>query len=127
MRCDDVKAYYDAIYLGEPIEDANFPRYHARAADALDAATFGRWRRDHPPDVRDAIIRALCAQVAYLYESGASDATDGTGGSYTVGHVSVQSGSGASGSTAAYGGLCRSAVMMLAPTGLLYNGGDVMC
>lgn len=128
MASEEVKAYYDAIYLGEPMDDADFPPLHARALDALDAATFGRWRSRHPPGVREAILRALCAQVEYLYSVGADGGLDGgSTGSYTVGHVSVNGGSAAGGSLAAYGGLCRRAVMVLAPTGLLYNGGDVLC
>lgn len=119
----DVKPFYDGIYLGEPIPDEDFPRLQARAEDALMAATFGRLHECHPPHVKDAIMRAWCAQIEWLQLNGVEAANGADAGAgYVVGNVTVY-GVAAKSTDGTTGGLCKRAVMFLAPTGLLYSGG----
>lgn len=126
MFADEVKSFYDGIYLGEPIPDEDFPRLQQRAEDALMAATFGRLHGCHPPHVKDAILRAWCAQIEYLFFSGVETASGADAGAgFVVGHVTVYGVSQVrtDGTT---GGLCKRAVMFLQPTGLMYAGGALL-
>lgn len=114
--------FYIEIYQGEPVDDADFPRLFARAEEALQALTLGRLY-----EVDDAfcdhVKRALCAQIEYLHMMGVETATVGTsGGSFTTGHVSVNSGSNSSDAEKNGISVCARAQMLLFPTGLLYRG-----
>lgn len=131
MLLGDLKSFYDSAYLGEPIEDEDFPRLQARAEDALMAATFGRLS-GHPPGfcgpMWDAVMRAACAQVEFMFFNGFESGYGvGNNGGFTVGHVSVNAGRGdVSSSDGSINGLCQKAAMYLLPTGLMYSGGVLL-
>lgn len=88
--------YYTNTYLGEPIKQADYPRFEKRAEDliltlinrtaeqvaAIDAAT------------HTAVLNSICAQIEYLQEYGVGVATYGkeAGGGFTVGKVTVNNG-----------------------------------
>ena len=125
MLLGDLKTYYDTIYLGEPIPDEEFPRLQARAEDVLMAATFGGLS-GHPRHlcgpIKDAVLRAACAQVEYIYVNGLEAGGDESGMSaFTTGHVSVSGGNGNTNTST--NGLCKRATIFLMPTGLMYSGG----
>lgn len=122
MFCD-LRAFYDTEYIGETIEEEDFPRLQARAEDAVLAATFGRSQGALPAPVERIVKKAVCAQIEWLALNGAEMALGAVGsGGFTVGHVTVQSGnSGQNGGNAC--GLCEAAVRLLAMTGLMYGGG----
>lgn len=119
----EVMEYYNSVYLGQEIPEEDFARLQARAEDALMAATFGRLHGCFASRWKDAILKAWCAQVEWLFINGyeASHMSDG-GAGFAVGHVTIY-GSSAKNSDGVTGGLCKRAIMFLAPTGLLYCGG----
>jgi hypothetical protein len=96
--------FYTDTYMGEPIAAEDFPRYEARAEDAIlivinktadEAALL-------PEAVLTAVKKAICAQIEYLFEYGLSVSVYGkeAGGGFTVGKVSVNNGSSAAGAGA---------------------------
>lgn len=96
--------YYSGTYYGEPVAEADFPRYEARAEDLI----LGLIRKTAEQaealqvDTLTAVRKAICAQVEYLYEYGIGVASYGreAGGGFTVGKVSVNEGSSAAASGA---------------------------
>jgi hypothetical protein len=89
--------YYINTYMGDFMAAADFPRYEARAEDAIlilinktadEAAAL-------PVAVLTAVKKAICAQIEYLFENGISVSVYGkeAGGGFTVGKVSVNNGS----------------------------------
>ena len=89
--------FYTNTYMGEPITAEDFPRYEARAEDAIlivinktadEAALL-------PEAVLSAVKKAICAQIEYLFEYGMGVSVYGkeAGGGFTVGKVSVNIGS----------------------------------
>ena len=96
--------YYTQTYMGEPVLQADFPRYDARAEDLI----LGLIRKTEEQaaalqaDTLTAVRKAICALVEYLYEYGIGVASYGreAGGGFTVGTVSVNEGSSAAASGA---------------------------
>lgn len=91
--------YYINTYMGDFIAAEDFPRYEARAEDAIlilinktadEAAAL-------PVAVLTAVKKAISAQIEYLFENGISVSVYGkeAGGGFTVGKVSVNNGSNA--------------------------------
>ena len=125
------KSEYDA-YLGEAIPADDFPRYAARASEAVDAAC--GWKialaglESFDSFDQTQIKLAVCAQCEALYLGGIENAlgdSAGTGGYYSIGKTSVMSYGGKQGSTgsgSAATQLCAKASGALFPTGLLYTG-----
>lgn len=117
------ECFYNETYFGEPIAVLDFPRYEARAEDSVLA--FIRMTAADvealPGDVQTCVYKAICAQMEYLAEYGLSVAAFGqeAGGGFTVGKVSVQSGSSASGKTGAQSIIAPGVMMYLEQTGLL--------
>lgn len=96
--------FYTNTYYGEPVSVDDFPRYEARAEDAIlivinktadEAALL-------PEAVLLAVKKAICAQIEYLFEYGLSVSVYGkeAGGGFTVGKVSVNNGSASAGAGA---------------------------
>ena len=114
--------FYTDTYYGEPVTADDFPRFEARAEDAIlimihrtadEAAAL-------PAAVLLAVQKAICAQIDYLFEYGMSVSVYGkeAGGGFTVGKVSVNNGS----ATAAAGArsmIVPAAMAYLEQTGLL--------
>lgn len=90
------------------------------------AATFGRLH-EASAAMQTNVKNALCAQVEWLALNGVQAATTGTGdnSTFVVGHVTLYS-SGSKDYGGVTGGACRKALMYLAQTGLLYNGGVML-
>lgn len=116
------ECFYNDVYFGEPIATIDFQRYEARAEDAVLA--FIRMTRDQaealPEDILTLVCKAICAQMEYLWEYGASVASfgkEGDGG-FTTGRVSVHAGS-RSEATGARSILAPGVMMYLEQTGLL--------
>lgn len=114
--------YYTNTYLGEPVTADDFPRYEARAEDAIlilinktadEAALI-------PEAVLVAVKKAICAQIEYLYEYGLSVSVYGkeAGGGFTVGKVSVNNG-GTTGAAGVKSMLAPAVYAYLEQTGLL--------
>lgn len=117
------ECFYNDVYFGEPVSTLDFQRLEARAEDtvlaycrlsAADAETL-------PEHIMIPLCKAICAQMEYLAEYGVSVASFGqeAGGGFTVGKVSVQSGSSASGKTGAQSIIAPGVMMYLEQTGLL--------
>lgn len=132
MTFIDINDYTE--YLGEPIPSEDFPRYAARASEAVDAATGWRIsarRLENFSEADQAQIRlAVCAQCEAYWLNGAETAlgaaASGDGG-YTIGKTNVYGmrGQAASVATSAVPGVCGKALQALFPTGLLYAGVDL--
>lgn len=114
--------YYTDTYMGEAITAEDFPRYEARAEDAIlilinktadEAALL-------PEAVLAAVDKAICAQIEYLYEYGMSISVYGkeAGGGFTVGKVSVNNG-GTTGAAGIKSMLAPAVYAYLEQTGLL--------
>ena len=127
METPELMAFYKDVFLGEPVDEADFPRLFARAQETLEALTLGRlYTVDE--SLMDYVKRALCAQIEYLHMMGVESATVGNSSNYfSVGHVAVgrQSSSSGGGESSAVTA-CARAQMHLFPTGLLFRG-CVLC
>lgn len=119
-----------ASYLGQEIEFDEFPRYAARACEAVDMACAGRVPDAEalaafPERVQLRLKQAACVQAEYYALNGVEAATDGSAAmdGYNIGDASVTLHAGSSGGQMAFpGGLCEKAYGCLALTGLLYRG-----
>lgn len=118
--------YYMIEYCGEPIAEAAFPRYAARAEEAIFVITRGADFCALPDAIKDIYRKAVCAQIEYYALQGISVATEGgesSGKSYTIGKISVSGGGGTSGSTMkgspAYLSIAPKSRDLLEMTGLL--------
>lgn len=128
--------FYEFCYIGESFAYEDFDRYEQRAEEVVDQLT-GYVIRQRGLDTFSEFIRgqirlAVAAQVEFYVLEGITVATDGVvQDNFTVGKVSVSSGSGRASSSRAgsLGGrsACPKTVALLAPTGLLYRGVDVRC
>ncbi len=97
-------AYYIQDYIGEPIDEAHFPRYLARASEAI--ASIIRYRSTDNFDQLDDLTKtlfkkAICAQVEYYAFNGISLAND----SYVTSHSGID---GCSGNSTKSGNLSSS-------------------
>lgn len=112
--------FYMTVYLGEPIAESEFPRYLARAEEAVNQMTRYQIPRvgfsNMPEALQELVKRALCAQVEYLAQNGIETAQTGRDAdSWTVGKVHV-GGGGVSTSKTMFS---PSAMAMLEQTGLM--------
>lgn len=118
--------YYTSTYLGESVSEADFPRYDLRAEMVIRNITKGATDRfdSMTEGTQDAVKNAICAQIEYFSIYGAEVAVTGrTGGSFTVGKVSVSNGSEVK--TGASSMVCPLALAFLEQTGLLNPAVDV--
>lgn len=114
--------FYTNTYYGEPVSADDFPRYEARAEDAIlivikkTADEAGAL----PAPVLLAVQKAICAQIDYLFEYGVSVSVFGkeAGGGFTVGKVSVNNGS-STGAAGVKSMLAPAVYAYLEQTGLL--------
>lgn len=118
--------HYTEVYLGEPVDQADFPALLRRAEDAVGTLTRYQVTEeniDHlPPIVRTLYKKAICAQIEYLQEVGTNAAITGETGmanGFTVGkvHVGGQSGGRISGQAGVL--IAPAAMAYLEQTGLL--------
>ena len=112
--------YYTNTYLGESVAQTDFPRYDSRAEMVIRNITKGATDRfnDMAQEVQEAVKNAICAQIEYFNIYGVEVAVTGrTGGSFTVGKVSVSNGNEVK--TGASSMVCPLALAFLEQTGLL--------
>ena len=112
--------YYTTSYMGEPLEESDFPRYDARAESVIRNITKGATDRfdSMTEATKEAVKNAICAQIEYFNIYGIEVAVTGrTGGSFTVGKVSITSGSEVK--TGASSMVCPLVISYLEQTGLL--------
>ena len=118
-------------YLGEAIPADDFPRYAARASEAVDAAC--GWKiasaglESFDSFDQAQIKLAVCAQCEAYWVDGIESALGSSGGGasgYSIGKASVTARAASAVASASAGGtaLCSKAVTALFPTGLLYAG-----
>lgn len=115
--------YYMIDYCGEPIAEAVFPRYAARAEEAIFVITRGADFCALPDAIKDIYRKAVCAQIEYYALQGIGVATEGgeSGGSYTIGKITVSGGTSGSArkGSPAYLAIAPKARDLLEMTGLL--------
>lgn len=123
------KTYYDSEYIGEPVDDADFPRYLARAEEVVDSITRYKVAQKELSTFNDFTQRqfqkAVAAQVEYYALEGIDIANAGiTSYGFTVGKVSINGGNSASGkgNLGKTTTVCPKVCELLEHTGLLYRG-----
>lgn len=124
-------AFYETVYIGEPIPVADFPRYEARAEQVIEMVCRGQYEdfiERLSPQAAEKITKAykfaICAQMEYYLSNGLLVVTTGTQGEgFTVGKVSVSGGNSANAfATRGAAMLSPAAQMFLEQTGLLGRG-----
>lgn len=114
--------YYTTVYIGEPIAADDFARYEARAEDQILGLTglTAAQVAGLPSELLEAVRKAICSQMEYLWEYGITVATFGKSGSgFTVGKVSVQDGASGAAAAGARSMISPGAIAYLERTGLL--------
>lgn len=122
--------FYTNTYMGEPITADDFPRYEARAEDAI-LIVINKTVEEMgalPAPILLAVQKAICAQIDYLYEYGMSISVYGkeAGGGFTVGKVSVNNGSAIGTASGLRSMIVPAAYAYLERTGLLNPSVDTM-
>ena len=118
------KDYYDTEYIGMFVDEAEFPRFEARARDVINQLTQKRITISgglsaFTEDVQESIKKATCAQIEYYALYGIDVASAGmSGDSFTVGKVSVSGGGKMVGRTSM---ISPQTIMSLEQTGLMSN------
>ena len=116
-------AYYNDVYLGEPIPETDFPRLELRAEDlilgliGLSATSVAMFDED----TQTVINKAICCEIEYLNEYGIGVAVYGkeAGGGFTVGKVTVKNGSSTAAAAGAKSMIAPGVYVYLERTGLL--------
>ena len=120
-------AYYTQTYMGEPVLETDFPRYDARAEDIV-LGLINKSAADvlaiTSQGVQEAVKKAICCQIEYLFEYGLNVAVAGreAGGGFTVGKVSVNNGSSSAAAAGSRSMIAPGVYVYLERTGLLYPG-----
>ncbi len=122
------ESYYKETYKGEPVDSADFPSLCRRASEIIEELTVYRVTNMTfyalPDGIRERVMMAVCAQIEYLDANGGSDMDNGSDlQSVGLGKFNYTKSSSAGGSTKQSIYSPR-AIRLLAPTGLLYRGGD---
>lgn len=111
--------YYEDIFLGTTIAEADFPRLALRASAVIDQITFGRAATD--TDNETAIKNAMCAVAEEIQTQDAAGSVDGIM-SESQGRYSVSYGSNSSKTKSNQSKLEAAASVWLANTFLLFGG-----
>ena len=114
-------AYYTATYMGETIDEKDFPRMEVKAERLIKQITNGRAANFAalPAVLQDAVKTGICAQIEYYALMGEDVAVTGEISSgWTVGKVHVN-GSARASATGAASMVCPAAIAALEQTGLL--------
>ncbi len=115
--------YYTQTYMGEPVLQADFPRYDARAEELI-LGLINKTEAEVTElsaDLQTAVRKAICAQIEYFWEYGIDVAVYGkeAGGGFTVGRVSVNNGSSSAAASGARSMIAPAVYTYLERTGLL--------
>jgi len=121
------KEYYDHVFQGEPVSEADFPSLCLRAEEIVEEMTMYRLTENvfafMPEETQVRVRKAVCAQIEYLDANGGSDLDNGADlQSAGLGKFSYTRASGVNGGTKQSVYAPR-AQRLLAPTGLLFRGG----
>ena len=116
--------YYEDIFLGEPVADADFPNLLMRAEEMVEEMSMYRLNNATfsamPEEIQEKVKKAVCAQIEYLDANGGSEVDTGNLlQSASLGKFSYNRTSGASENIF----YAPRALRYLASTGLLYRGG----
>lgn len=119
--------YYNNVFRGEPVDDADFPSLLERASEIVEEMCMYRIKPElmdaYGTEIQNRIKKAVCAQIEYMDANGGSDMDNGTDlQSAGLGKFSYTKSSGITGSSKQSLYSPRS-MRILAPTGLLYRGG----
>ncbi len=116
-------AYYNDVYLGEPIPETDFPRLELRAEDLILGliGLSATKTTELDSDTQTAIQKAICCEIEYLNEYGVGVAVYGkeAGGGFTVGKVTVNNGSATKAASGAASMIAPGVYVYLERTGLL--------
>lgn len=121
---------YYKEFGGEPVDSTDFPSLCRRAGEIIEEMTRYRLQGNldlFPDALKKRVQDAVCAQIEYLDANGGGDLDNGADfQSAALGKFNYSRAAGASGSTnqSIYS---PRAQRILAPTGLLYRGGDCPC
>lgn len=115
--------YYTQTYMGEPVPQADFPRYDARAEELI-LGLINKTEAEVTKlsaDLQTAVQKAICAQIEYFWEYGIGVAVYGkeAGGGFTTGRVSVNNGSSSGAASGARSMIAPAVYTYLERTGLL--------
>lgn len=114
--------FYNDVYMGEAVETAAFPKYEMRAEELIKQITRGATLHfaDMPDELKDAVQKAICAQIEFFAVNGIDTSIDGNiSGGFTVGKVTLQAGATATAKTEAQSMIAPMAFIYLEQTGLL--------
>ena len=116
--------YYIATYMGEAVDEKDFPRMAAKAERVIKQITHGRAANYAalPSFQQEALREAVCAQIEYYALMGTDVSVNGdTGGNgWSIGEMHLNgSASSANKSTGAKTMICAAAIAALEQTGLL--------
>lgn len=121
------KDFYLNTYKGDQIDD--FDALELRAREIVEEMT--RYRLTEitfaamPEAIQYAVKKAVCAEIEYLDANGGGDLDNGAAlQSGTLGKFSFSGGSNGAEGESGQSVYSPRALRLLAPTGLLYRGGD---
>ena len=118
--------YYNSVFLGESVDDTDFPGLLSRASEIVEEMCMYRISETNfqslSSDVQDRVKKAICAQIEYLDANGGGDLDMGNDfQSAGLGKFSYTKASSADGTSQSL--YSPRALRYLFPTGLLYRGG----
>mgnify|MGYP003372670720 FL=1 len=120
------REYYDSVFKGEPIAKDEFPSLLGRASELVEEMCMYRILPEkmetYGTFIQDRVKKAICAQIEYLDANGGSDLD--TGASLQSASLGKFSYSGTADGNTGQSFYAPRAMRILAPTGLLYRGGD---
>ena len=116
--------YYIATYMGEAVDEKDFPRMAAKAERVINQITHGRAANFAalPSFQQEALRQAVCAQVEYYALMGTDVSVNGdTGGNgWSIGEMRINGTSTASSkATGASTLVCAAAIAAIEQTGLM--------
>lgn len=116
-------AYYNDVYLGEPVPDADFPRLELRSEELI-LGLIGMSATNVAlldEETAELVKKSICCQIEYLFEYGIGVAVYGkeAGGGFTVGKVTVNNGSATKAASGSRSMIAPGVYVYLERTGLL--------
>lgn len=133
------KAFYDGLFPGNDLTDAEFTSFQAIAADIIDAVTMYRASTPAlfdalPAETQTRIKRAVAYQLNTIDAQGGMSVVQGYGGdssknSESIGKYAYSGSSASNVSQSVWNGIPLSPLLnsILFPTGLLNRAAEVVC
>lgn len=118
--------YYNSVFLGESVDDADFPGLLSRASEIVEEMCMYRISetnfQNYDAETQSRVKKAVCAQIEYLDANGGGDLDMGNDfQSAGLGKFNYTKASSADGTSQSI--YSPRALRYLIPTGLLYRGG----